>query len=159
MRSLDLVLKAVQNILAVLHDITTDILQTVKYTTLTSYGMIRKLQKDEENRHTLAESQGRMMQELFFPMAKCTMQRLVCCQTISGIPHRRFILEALQEAVPEKFREESWKMEKSAALQQDQMFKALADCMRVELPEEMISRHKRVRMRSAMKAASRNVRL
>ena len=158
MKSSDLVLRAVQNILAVLQDITTDILQTVKYTTLTSYGMIRKLQKEEENRHTLAESQGRMMQELFFSMAKCTMQRLVCCQIISGIPHRRFILEALQEAVPEKFREESWKMEKSAALQQDQMFKRSADCMWAESQEEMRNKSKRTRMDINTKAPFRNVR-
>ncbi len=74
----------------------------------------QKLQKEEENRHTLAESQGRMMQELFLPIAKIRqMQRLVCCQTISGIPHRRFILEAFQKQF-RKNSEESWKMEKSA---------------------------------------------
>ena len=46
MRSSDLVLKAVQNILAVLQDITTDILQTVKYTTLTSYGNDQEAAKE-----------------------------------------------------------------------------------------------------------------
>ena len=89
---------------------------------------------------------------------KMQMQRLVCCQIISGIPHRRFILEALQEAVPEKFREESWKMEKSAALQQDQMFKRSADCMWAESQEEMRNKSKRTRMDINTKAPFRNVR-